>query len=234
MSAGGRRVQEALLERYLADALSPQARQQVEAVLAESEADRARLEELRADSAAFLVQNPPGPLVARYEATLPAKRKPWWLLLVPALAASVLVVVWQREDPFTVKGSVSLVLHRKAGDGSAKVEPGATLAPGDVLQFEVRSAEDGYVAVLSRDGQGTVTVYHPFEGPRAARYQAASPLLPAAIELDDVRGREDVYALHSREPFALDWAVAALKEGRPLADVAPKGVAVQHVGFDKR
>ncbi|WP_164015294.1 hypothetical protein [Pyxidicoccus trucidator] len=234
MSEGGRRLQEALLERYLADALSPEARRQVDAVLEASAADRERLAELRADSAAFLVQHPPGPLVARYEASQPARRRPWWVLLVPALAASVLVVVWQREDPFTVKGGVSLVLHRKAGDGSARVEPGATLAPGDVLQFEVKAAGDGYVAVLSRDGQGIVTVYHPFEGTQAAGYQAARPMLQAAIELDDVRGREDVYALHSREPFALDWAVAALKEGRRLEDVAPKDVTVEHVGFDKR
>ncbi|MCY1019707.1 DUF4384 domain-containing protein [Pyxidicoccus sp. MSG2] len=234
MSAGERRIQDALLERYLADALAPEARRQLESVLAESAPDRERLEALRADSAAFLVQHPPGPLVARYEAAEPARRRPWWVLLVPALAASVLVVVWLREDPYTVKGTVSLVLHRKAGDGSTRVEPGATLAPGDVLQFEVKAAEDGYVAVLSRDGQGTVTVYHPFGGTEAARYQAARPMLPAAIELDGVRGHEEVYALHSSQPFALDQAVAALKEGRKLEDAAPKGVAVEHVGFDKR
>ncbi|WP_163995035.1 DUF4384 domain-containing protein [Pyxidicoccus caerfyrddinensis] len=234
MSAGERRIKDALLERYLSDALAPEARGQLESVLAESAPDRARLEELRADSAAFLVQHPPGPLVARYEAAEPARRRPWWLLLVPALAASVLVGVWPRENPYTVKGTVSLVLHRKAGDGSARVEPGATLAPGDVLQFEVKAAEDGYVAVLSRDGQGTVTVYHPFGGTEAARYQATRPMLPAAIELDEVRGHEEVYALHSREPFALDWAVAALTEGKRLDAVAPRGVAVEHVGFDKR
>ncbi|MFP2926317.1 hypothetical protein ACLESO_14075 [Pyxidicoccus sp. 3LG] len=233
MSPGERRIKEPLLERYLADALAPEARQQVEAVLADSEADRARLEELRADSAAFLVRRPPGPLVARYEESLPAKRRPWWMLLVPALAASVLVVVWPREDPYTVKGGVSLVVHRKAGEGSARVEPEAALAPGDVLQFEVKAAEDGYVAVLSRDGEGTVTVYHPYGGKSAARYQVVRPLLPGAIELDAVRGREDVYALHSREPFLLDWAVAALKAGQKLDAAAPRGVTVSHVGFVK-
>ena len=99
MSAGTRRVTEPLLEFYLVGSLDAEARAQVEAVLAESEADRARLAELRAESAAFLLHHPPGPLVARFES---APRR-WWrnplVLYAPALALVVLVLFVLADEP---------------------------------------------------------------------------------------------------------------------------------------
>lgn len=69
MCAGTRRVLEPLLECYLVGSLDAEARVQVEAILEVSESDRARLEELRAESAAFLVRHPPRSLVERFEAS---------------------------------------------------------------------------------------------------------------------------------------------------------------------
>jgi RNA polymerase sigma-70 factor len=69
MSAEARRILDSLLECYLVGALDAEARAEVEAALAESEVDRARFEELRAESEAFLIQHPPGPLVERFEAS---------------------------------------------------------------------------------------------------------------------------------------------------------------------
>ncbi len=93
MSTGMRRISEPLLECYLVDSLEAEARAQVEALLAESEADRARLEELRAESAAFLLRQPPGPLVQRFEVT----QHRWWrnplVLSLPVLAIVVLMVI---------------------------------------------------------------------------------------------------------------------------------------------
>ncbi|HZH79615.1 MAG TPA: OmpA family protein [Archangium sp.] len=93
MNAESRRVTDPLLEFYLVESLDAEARAQVEAVLAESAADRKRLQELRAESAAFLVQHPPGPLVERFEAS----QLRWWrsplMLLVPVLASVVLMVL---------------------------------------------------------------------------------------------------------------------------------------------
>lgn len=66
MTPQARRIPDTLLERYLTDALDAQTKALLEATLAESPEDRARLEELRADSAAFLIQHPPGPLVERF------------------------------------------------------------------------------------------------------------------------------------------------------------------------
>ncbi len=233
----GRRIPDALLERYLAQALEGEPRARVEALLAESAPDRARLEELRADSAAFLIEHGPGPLVARYE----AERKPpaWWrrwpVLLAPALAAAVaLGVLWPGEDPYTVKGSVVLALHRKVGETSTRVGPDEPLAPGDAVRFEVRADKDGFVAVLGRDSRGAVTVYHPYGGTQAAPYAAGAPLLPTAIELDDAPGAEDLYALHAPSPFALEVAVRALEAGRPLEKALPSGVSVGRARLTKR
>ncbi|MFE8596878.1 OmpA family protein [Archangium violaceum] len=93
-----RRLTEPMLECYLVGSLDEEARARVQAVLADSEADRARLEELRAESAAFLRQNPPGPLVERFEAS---RRKGWrhpLVLLVPLLASLVLLVLVLMDD----------------------------------------------------------------------------------------------------------------------------------------
>jgi hypothetical protein len=235
MSVRSRRLTEPLLECYLVGSLDAEARARVEAVLAESEADRARLDELRAESAAFLVQHPPGLLVERFESS----QRRWWrkpmALFAPVLAVSmavVLVVLAPWEDPYTAKGSVSLALHRKHGEGSVRVTPGETLSPGDTLRFEVRAeVKSGYVAVVGRDAAGVVSVYYPYEGLAAVPYSAEAPLLPEAIELSEGEGEELVYALFSPKPFTLDWAVSALKQGRDLVRTAPGEVSVGRTSF---
>jgi anti-sigma factor RsiW len=71
-----RRIPDVLLERYLADSLNAAERIRLEASLADSLQDRARLEELRTDSRAFLIQHPPAPLVARFQEEQRQGR--WW------------------------------------------------------------------------------------------------------------------------------------------------------------
>jgi hypothetical protein len=87
------------------------------------------------------------------------------------------------------------------------------------------------VAVVGRDAAGVVTVYYPYDGTAAVPHDAREPLLPTAIELGEGDGEEVVYALFSEKPFSLDQAVAALKEGRDLANVVPKGVSVGRTSF---
>jgi anti-sigma factor RsiW len=168
MTPEPRRIPDALLERYLADALSAEAKARLETTLNTSPRDQARLAELRADSAAFLLQHPPGPLVARFEAA--SRKQKWWQrprLLAPlfaatAAAAIVLALLPPPEDPYTAKGPVILVLHRKEGARSVTVPMNGPVAPHDSLRFEVKGATGGFVAVLSRDSQGVLTVYYPF------------------------------------------------------------------------
>jgi hypothetical protein len=235
MTPEARRIPDALLERYLTDSLDAEEKARLEACLADSPQDRARLGELRADSAAFLIQHPPALLVSRFQEG--QRRALWWrrsALLIPALAAAavVLVLLPPIEDPYTAKGLV-LVLHRKTETGSLQVPDGGALAPRDSVRFAVKAPVNGFVAVLSRDARGMVTVYYPFKGKTAAAYRATEPMLPGALELDDTLGPEDVYALHSTQPFELKWAVEALKAGRPLAKAAPAGISVGRASFVK-
>lgn len=236
MNPGSRRIPDALLERYLAEALDTEAKAHLEKLLSESSADQARLEALRADSAAFLLRHPPEAVAARLESS--QKRPAWFrwpMLLVPVLAAAVvLLVVGLPDDPYTIKGSVVLVLHRKVGQGSAPVSPDVPLVPGDAIRFEVKAPASGFVAVLGRDARGTITVYYPYGGTKPTAFDASQPLLPGAISLDDTLGREDVYVLHSAHAFELGWAVKALEEGRALDQAAPRDVSVGHASFTKQ
>lgn len=88
MTAGARRIPDALLERYLSDSLDAAERARLEMALADSLQDRVRLEELRSDSTAFLIQHPPAPLVARFQEE--RRRERWWRWL--ALFTAVLPV----------------------------------------------------------------------------------------------------------------------------------------------
>lgn len=246
MTLHPRPIPDALLERYLTDSLDAEQRARIEAALANAPQERARLEALRADSAAFLIRNPPGPLVAKLQVT----RRPWWrsgpALLMEGLAvvavASLLFALQGEalrnklfpDDPeFTVKGSVVLRVYRKRGNSGVPVAPGSQLSPQDVLRFEVKAGASGFVAVLSRDGRGVASVYHPFESAEAAAYDAAQPLLPGAVELDDTLGHEDVYALYSPHPFELMWAVEALRKGGLPEEAASRHISVGHVSFEK-
>lgn len=229
MSRHVRRIKDPLLERYLAGDLDAAAKARVEELLRESEADQQRLAELRADSQAFLTQHPPGQMIARFERER-ARALRWRLpaLLAPFAAAAALLLLFieppsggdRGEPEFTPKG-LALVIHKKQGDSSARVEPGTVLRPGDAVRFEVKAGRRGFVAVLGRDGGGEVTVYYPYGGAESAAYEPGAPLLPTAIELDASSGREQVYAIFGDQPFALPPIVERLRSGATIEQAAP-------------
>lgn len=221
MSRAQRPIPQALLERYAAGDLPPEQQQHIAQQLAASADEQRRLDELRADSAAFLVKHPPGPLAA---ALSPARRPRWLTALAPALAVAavaVLAVVYRgttiNEPDIGVKGAVSLTVWRQTPSGEPeRLSPGAPLKAGDQLRFEVRAPRDGWVAVLSRDGAGAINTYYPPQGEIAARYLAAEPVLPGAIGLDDTTGTETLWVLFSERPFTLNEPLRTLRAGGML------------------
>lgn len=120
-------IKDPLLEKYLAGAATADEASRIDQVLAASPDDARRLQELRAESEAFLLQYPPAAFVARAVAE-PVRhwRRP--LLWLPHAAGAVaglsILVLAPRPDPSegsvptelsdrTVKGALTLALHRK-------------------------------------------------------------------------------------------------------------------------
>jgi hypothetical protein len=103
----------------------------------------------------------------------------------------------------------------------------------DQLQFAYSSATAGYVAVLSRDGSGVVSVYVP----SGAAVMAPAPpgerrLLAESTILDAALGHEDVYALFCSSGLELGPLARALREQGGLE--APEACSMRHIELDKR
>jgi hypothetical protein len=115
---------------------------------------------------------------------------------------------------------------REAGD----VEP---VYADDQLQFAYSSADAGYVAVLSRDGAGLVSVYVPSEARVAWPAPAGERrLLPESTILDGTLGREQLYALFCGGELELAPLAETLRERGTLE--APENCSMRRIELDKR
>lgn len=200
-----------------------------------SEADRARLAELRAGHAAFMASVDLDNEVKRIQqrvAREAPQRSPWLRWLAPigtiAAAAAALLIVWKVRgkteqpeiaDDLATKGSdIALVIHLATGDGSRPLANGDTVAPGARLRFEVPGTRAGYVAIVGVDGSGATSIYYPFGATQAAPL-GLERLLPGAIQLDATAGDEHFFALFSAQPFAIPHAIAPLPAGVSSSEV---------------
>ena len=210
-----------------------------------TDADRARLGELRAEHEAFLrtvdVDMEVKRIQQRVARAAPEKRV-WWRWLVPAsalaAAAAVILVLMRRgdhtqqtDDDLQVKGDeISLVIHVATESGSRRVETGDQVMPGDKLRFEVDALKPGYIAVFGIDGTGELSVYYPGNGTGPMTFDPHARLLPGAIRLDSTPGDEHFYAVYSATPFAFDTVLPALQENQSL----PPGVSKAEVVLKKK
>ncbi len=236
-----RKLTDVELERHLAGDL-PDVR------FAEAtDADRARLGELRSEAEAFLrsvdVDLEVKRIHQRVERMTPPKRS-WlrWFVPIGALAAAaavVLVVIrrgsdttsTQRADDLQLKGdAISLVIHRQTSDGSVPMSSGDTVHPGARIRFEVGALKPGQLALVGIDGAGTLTLYWPKNSVGSSAFDPKDRLLPLAIELDATPGDEHFYALYSDKMFALADVVPALRNHTPL----PAGIASAEVVLAKK
>jgi hypothetical protein len=173
----------------------------------------------------------------------------WFPVLVPAAVAAALIALWPRvrapvghrtEDPVVaaqadrVKGhGQALLLYAGRPGALSPVASGDVVHPGDYLQAGYTAAQDGFGAVVSRDGAGAVTVYVPPDGdamvPLAAGRERS---FPRSTILDATLGGERIAIVWCQAAHPLAPLVDALRAGWPVA--APAGCTVREVTLDKR
>lgn len=131
----------------------------------------------------------------------------------------------QTEDDVYVglKGAPQVELYAARGAGQAfAVNAGLTLQPKDRIRFVVNPAGAKHLLVVSRDGAGVFSVYHPFGGTQSQPLGAglAKVELPGSVELDDTLGAEVLVAAFSEDPITVE-AVRAAMEANPRAPKLP-------------
>lgn len=196
-------------------------------------ADRARLDELRAENQAFLAHVDVAAEVRaigrKMEKLAPEPRKlaTWWRWMfaggaLAAASAALLIVVrrpdMSAEDDIGIKGGdVGLILHTE----SRQLASGDTVQPGERIRFEINAGRRGYVAIVGIDGAGAQTVYFPFHGTQPAAIDPkVDRILPGAVKLDATPGDEKFYALYSEQPFLFEVVLPALRGAKLPAGVA--------------
>ncbi len=230
------------LERSLAGDLPAARARELEA--GATPADRARLDELRGEHAAFLAQvDLPAELraIERRAAQLapepPQKRlAAWWRWAMTggalaAAAATVFLVVRRRtpqseedDDVRTKGGGITFVIHAQ----SRELATGDAVAPGEKIRFEIGAPRRGYVAVFGVAGAGETTVYYPYGATTPAAYDpGVTRLLPGAIQLDATPGAERFYAVYAEEPFAIAAVVPAVQQAHLPAGVSSAEVVLE-------
>jgi hypothetical protein len=155
-----------------------------------------------------------------------------------AAAVVLLLVLPDRGDPVPppatarTKGGETFQLYIRHGARVRKAGHAEVVHPSDQLQFVYSSRSPGYAAVLSRDGDGVVSVYFPDGGTIAAPVPTGlAQLLPSSTILDETLGGERVFALLCASPIDLEPLRLELAAGRAPA---PPGCAVRRIDLDKR
>jgi hypothetical protein len=232
-------------DRWLAGAVSAEERARVDAHAAGCATCAARLSELTCSRDAFAHRPLPIELVRARRRTIGVLRVLG--VATAAAAAAVVVVIGLRpteppgpretsELPEPVersKGGPELVLVGGRPGALAELPPGAAIRAGEHLQAGYSSRRDGFGAVLSLDGAGTVMVYAPSRGDALVALPAGSDRsFPESTVLDQVVGTERIWILWCEAAHPLAGLVAQLRATGQLA--APADCTVRAVTLDKR
>jgi len=234
-------------DRLLAGDLSAVADNAAHAHAARCAACASRLRELTAERDAFWIRWSEVPRSR-------ARRRRWPSALVPlaaAAAAAALIALRVRpregDSGERPKGSIlkvpspetiashgpALLLSAGRPDALPPVASGDVVHPGDYLQAGYTATRDGFGAVLSRDGVGSVTAYVPPGGdamvPLAAGVERS---FPQSTILDATLGGERIVIVWCETEHPFTPLLAALRADRPIS--APGDCVVREVTLEKR
>ncbi len=234
-------VLDGLVLDELAEAKSSAARSH----LSGCEACAARLVEIEADRAQAAASMPPFQTLRASQTTRESASESVFLrlrryfsapVLVPVLAAAVLLIFWRTKSPDLIdatrtKGGASLVYFVKSETGAVLGGVDERLSRDDAVRFRYSSTRSAFLAIISLDGAGQLTVYHS-AGPLAARIDAGDDHdLPGSVVLDDVLGTEHIFGFFCDTAIEAQRAVEAVSENskNPTLD----GCAVSRLSWQK-
>ena len=161
-----------------------------------------------------------------------------WTLLATPVAAALLLTVGplahkeprpgdvDREPAVSEKGPPALRVFVRRGDRVFPGRSGEALAAGDAVRFMVEPRGHRFLLLVSIDGAGKVSVYHPFQGTMSAPLGADPRVeLPGSIVLDRAPGPERIFAIFSDEALSTTLVrgvlepLAAAGQGRIRQDI---------------
>jgi hypothetical protein len=183
-----------------------------------------------------------------------ANRRASWIVPVVIAAAGVLIAVRFRlgldeaeapgehrkggAQPASVRiaaddAGPTLVLAAGRPDALSPVTSGDDIHPGDYLQAGYTAPRDGFGAVLSCDGAGSVSAYVPPDGAAMVALPAGTARsFPHSTILDGALGSERIAIVWCVTAHPLEPLLASLRAHLPLA--VPDDCVVREVTLDKR
>lgn len=219
------------LDRLLAEDLSSEDESSARAHLRACPVCRKRLDVLEGEHRAFAEAPPPRKVVSLNVARHRRWVAPGVLASVVAAAAAALLVYRSGvESPGTtrIKGSaISVSAYVRRGEHVGVLQAGGVAYPGDRLRFRYTADAPGYLALVSVDGAGAVSIYHPARAEPFRVNAGHDRLLDNAIELDDTLGEETVYAILCSVPVDPAELAARVERDRGATNLPP----TCHVGL---
>ena len=186
---------------------------------------RSILEAVLIERRAFLTTRPRASFLARVQdrrarrADPPRFSQRLLLLLAPAMAVALAVFLVSRppESGLLLKGGAGSFQVHSRGDGSSapvRLESGAMVKAGEVLEFEFAAKRPGHLAIIEIDGAGKATVFSPFGGHSSRPVSPGMARLPGTVVLDAAPGPLRLVAIFSPEPFELPPLLERLSSGQ--------------------
>lgn len=124
-----------------------------------------------------------------------------------------LTFIASANSPDRAKGSgPKLNVYRKKGEEAVRLQKGDSVSANDVLQISYVSGGHGWGAILSVDGNGTVTRHFPDAGNDAGALDNSGEVaLSFSYVLDDAPKYERFIFIYSRAPFSLIPVIKSLE-----------------------
>jgi hypothetical protein len=152
----------------------------------------------------------------------------WQGAVLATAALSVLLLVSRRPAPdLLAKGAWQLGVIARGHDGKVKrVDPGASLSPGDRLRFEVTTSwPKAEIALVLLDSAGKISRLAPTTDRSLSIAGGKRILLDDAVELDGMLGFERIVLVGCNRALEVSEVVTSAQRALAAAGGDPRAVA---------